>query len=133
MHTLVAVWLFTLWLALQNVPERFYGQNGFLQKYLSSEVLKAAVLSALVIALTFILRDNLHASSLATIVPVHEVASVSVIAQQSSPDLEALAKQKTDFENQLKELHEKLNAETTARKALADEAKKAAAVEQAKK
>lgn len=80
-HTLVAIWLFALWIALQNVPERFVGQNGFLQKYLSSEVIKAAVLSSLVIALTFVLRDNLPHQASENVHPAVVAAAAPAPAQ----------------------------------------------------
>lgn len=57
LHNLVAVWLATLWISLQKLPERFASNSAVIQKYLSSDVFKAAVCSILVILLSLLLRD----------------------------------------------------------------------------
>ena len=48
----------------------------------------------LLVMLTFLLRDNLETTATA----VHQSVPVHSIAQQPSLDLEALAKQKADYE-----------------------------------
>lgn len=56
----MALWLFGLWLNVQRIPERFFPSSPMIHKYLSSDILKAILVSFSVIAISFLLRDSME-------------------------------------------------------------------------
>ena len=47
-HMMLGIWIVALWLNLQKIPERFFPTSPFVQKYLSSDVLKSLAIAAAV-------------------------------------------------------------------------------------
>ena len=70
------MWLLALWLGLQKVPERFFPESSFVQKYLSSDVIKAAALSSSLFSLSLIFRDTLSMQSVKLNHVGHQKAAV---------------------------------------------------------
>lgn len=56
-HMMLAAWIFALWLNLQKIPERFFPNTPFIQKYLSSDVIKSITIATAVIVMNLLLRD----------------------------------------------------------------------------
>lgn len=105
----MVVWLLALWLGLQKVPERFFPESPFVQKYLSSDVIKAAALSSSLFTLSLIFRDTLSLHSIQVNNHAHTKVT-PVAAPLSSPplsnaqpvhdslNLQALTKEKEESE-----------------------------------
>jgi len=58
-HTLIAFWLVGLWISIQKIPERFLPEAQFVHKYISSDILKGAVVVVALVCLNLLLRDTM--------------------------------------------------------------------------
>lgn len=56
-HYMLAAWILALWLNLQKIPERFFPETAFIHKYLSSDIIKSAVIAVSIVVMNFLLRD----------------------------------------------------------------------------
>lgn len=54
---MLAIWIIALWLNLQKIPERFFPETSFVQKYLSSDVIKSIAIAMAIIVMNLLLRD----------------------------------------------------------------------------
>lgn len=58
-HIMLGIWIFALWLHVQKMPERFFPETPFIQKYMSSDIIKGAVIAASIIVMNLLLKDAL--------------------------------------------------------------------------
>lgn len=54
---MLGAWILALWLNIQKIPERFFPETAFIQKYLSSDVIKSATIATAIIVMNLLLRD----------------------------------------------------------------------------
>lgn len=58
-HTLIIFWLIGLWVSIQKLPERFLPEAPYVHKYMSSDILKGAVVVGALVCLNLLLRDTM--------------------------------------------------------------------------
>ena len=56
-HEILGLWIFGLWLNVQQFPERLFKHSPFVTKYFNSEVFKGVIISGTLIIMTMLLRD----------------------------------------------------------------------------
>ena len=56
-HIVVGIWLLGLWINIQKVPERLFPESPAIHKFLSSDILKSAVVVWAVLSMHFLLKD----------------------------------------------------------------------------
>lgn len=74
-HWIIIIWIFSLWIHIQKLPERFFPESRKIQLYLSSDIIKSCVAIVALMILQLKIRDALYLQQHASSFSAHSAAS----------------------------------------------------------